>query len=98
MGAAGFEAAGPGADPRAFGGDEARDRAGVGALPPDALAVTRAASVTCDPLPPLPVGLFSRAAAIIAQRSACGGATLDQLEAIISRGASQQARLLAGVA
>lgn len=49
-------------------------------------------------LPPVPADLFARAAAICAKRAAVGGATLDELEALIARGAAQAARLLTGVA
>ncbi|MFY3742449.1 hypothetical protein ACOQFB_00955 [Anaeromyxobacter sp. Red801] len=49
-------------------------------------------------LPPIPVDLFTRAAAICARRAAVGGATVDELEALIARGAAQAARLLAEVA
>ncbi len=42
---------------------------------------------------PVPVGLFTRAAALVAKRAAKGGATTAELEAIIARGTAQAARL-----
>jgi hypothetical protein len=46
-------------------------------------------------LPPVPADLFTRAAAVVAQRAARGSASLDEIEGIVARGAAQAARLLA---
>ena len=46
-------------------------------------------------LPSPPAKIFTRAAALCAKRVAGTGATTDELEAIIARGAAQAARLLA---
>jgi hypothetical protein len=47
-------------------------------------------------LPPVPADLFTRAAAaVVALRAARGGATSDEIEGIVARGAAQAARVLA---
>jgi hypothetical protein len=46
-------------------------------------------------LPPVPVDLFTRAAAIVARRAAKGGASTDDVEAVLARGLAQE-RAMAG--
>jgi hypothetical protein len=47
-------------------------------------------------LPAVPIDLFTRAAAIVAERAARGGATRDDVEAVLARGVVQAAALRAG--
>ncbi len=48
---------------------------------------------TGEELPPPPAEIFTLAAAVVAKRAAAGGASLEEVQAIVTRGAAQAARL-----
>jgi len=64
--------------------------------PADALATHHTASDGAG-LPPVVPELFVRAAATCAARATAGGALVEQVEAIVARGAAQAARMMSEV-